>query len=80
MIQGRLCQRAITHRFHKPFVLRGQSLVRDLATWPNASISERGMATEDAVILTAITMMALILLVGPWMLIWLTKNPPPGER
>jgi hypothetical protein len=76
---GRLCQPAITHRFHKPFLLRGQSLVRDLAAWPNASIVERGMATEDAVVLTAIAMMASILFGGPWVLIWLTKYAPPGK-
>jgi hypothetical protein len=38
------------------------------------------MATEDAVVLTAIAMMALILFGGPWVLIWLTKNQPPEKR
>jgi hypothetical protein len=38
------------------------------------------MATEDAVILTAIAMMASILFGGPWVLIWLTKNAPHKKR
>jgi hypothetical protein len=37
------------------------------------------MATEDAVVLTAIAMMASILFGGPWVLIWLTKYAPPGK-
>jgi hypothetical protein len=38
------------------------------------------MATEDAVVLTAITMMVLILVGGPWVLVWLGKDAPPEKR
>ena len=38
------------------------------------------MATEDAVTLTAIAMMASILFGGPLVLIWLAKDEPPENR
>jgi hypothetical protein len=37
------------------------------------------MATEDAVVLIVIAMMALILFGGPWVLMWLAKDVPPEK-